>query len=94
MGRYRSVFGQKCCGGTVVRMRELPGDPVVKTLNFRCRDAGCVGLSPGWGTKIPCAGLLCGVTGKKVRNKGGGLKFSDADHAPSQIKMKHCYTKC
>ena len=76
-GRYRSVFRvRSVVRGTVVRIRELPGDPVVKTLNFRCRDAGCVGLSPGWGTKIPCEGLLCGVTGKKkVRNKGGGLKF-------------------
>ena len=61
-------MGQKCCEGDGGE-RELPGDPVVKTLNFRCRDAGCVGLSPGWGTKIPCAGSLCGVTGKKKSEK-------------------------
>ena len=35
-----------------------------------------MGLSPGCGTKIPCAGPLCGVMGKKrVRSKGGGQRF-------------------
>ena len=78
----KHFWGQKCCEGAVVRVKGregLPGDPVVKTLNLQCRDAAGVGLSPGWGTKIPCADLLCGVTEKKKkktgRNKGGRLRF-------------------
>ena len=35
-----------------MKLREFPGDPVVRTLLFHCKGVGAI---PGQRTKIPCS---------------------------------------
>lgn len=64
VGEIQKRFWSSVVRGTVVRIKELPGDPVVKTLNFRCRDAGC-GFEPWVGADPMCWPAVWGDWKKK-----------------------------